>query len=94
MTKKHRPETPYEGLLKEAREYALAVRQASRLHTQMFLYPKSGVEDKTGWRLDHLAQRVQAAAQLGYDCVLVWEDRGLVVVYRKRLPDPPWRLQP
>jgi hypothetical protein len=52
----------------------------------MWFYPK-GKLSEGGWKLDDLAERVQAADQLGYDVKLRMADDGLRVEYVKR-PEP------
>lgn len=75
---------PYNTILSTAKKFAFAVQHP---HAKvMWQYPK----EKLGgtWRLDDLAERVQAADQLGYDVRLSVDNGGLVVKYVKRVEIP------
>jgi hypothetical protein len=77
---------PYVMLLDEIKEHCRKIRFR---HTKaMFWYRKEALA--TGFRLDDLYQRVQAAEQLGYDVVLKAEDDGLHVQYVKKVPQTPY----
>lgn len=83
MTKKN----PYTRLLERARQYAFDVRH--RYERTMWKYPKEKLAGS--WRLDDLAERVQAGDQLGYDVQLKVVDGDLIVRYIKRV-EPPYEL--
>lgn len=90
---KTKPKNPYTELLKEIRSYVQKVTHpVKRL---MWRYQKEKLSE--GWKLDDLSERVRAADQLGYDCVLRYSDRagesGLEVYYVQRPPEPTysWR---
>jgi len=85
---------PYQRLQEACREWARTVVYAhERL---MWRFPgKTLTTDQ--WTLASTAERVKAADQLGYECVLRWRDGeggGLEVVYRKRPGAPPWSIEP
>lgn len=82
---KEKPITPYERLLREVRSFAGKVKYAHR--KMMWMYPKERLSE--GWRLTDLYERTKAADQLDYDAVLVADDSGLKVMYKKR-PDVPF----
>lgn len=73
-------ETPYNRLKKAVLKYMSGVDYPHR--KIMWLYPKEKLSEQ--WRLDDLAQRVQAADQLGFDTKLRMADDGLRVEYVKR----------
>lgn len=75
-------ETPYSRLKNAVLEYISGVDYPHR--KVMWLYPKAKLAER--WRLDDLAERVQAADQLGYDVKLRMADDGLRVEYVKRPP--------
>jgi len=73
-------ETPYNRLKKAVMKYMSGVDYPHR--KVMWLYPKSRLSES--WKLDALAERVQAADQLGFDVKLRMADDGLRVEYVKR----------
>lgn len=80
---------PYQRLLATFKEYA---RNVEWRHTCfMFLYPRSSLGD--GYQLTDLDQRVAAAEQLGYDVTLTSDKEGLLVRYRKKIPQLPWEVR-
>ena len=87
-------QNPYQRLQEECRKWAKTVVYAhERL---MWRFPAKTLHTDR-WGLVNTAERVQAADQLGYECVLRWrggEDGGLEVVYRKRPDSPPWSINP
>lgn len=72
--------TPYQMLLEDIQDFVRKVKYPER--ELMWEYPKDRLAE--GWRLTDLSERVRAAAQLGYDVVIVPTDNGLRVEYRKR----------
>lgn len=75
---------PYTALLNRAQQFAFNLQHP---HTrQMWSYPKDKLAGN--WRLDALAERVQAADQLGYDVHLKVIDGSLTVQYVKRVEIP------
>ena len=84
-------EAPYNRLKRVARE-ALE-KQIHRRRKVMWRYPKGRLSE--GWNLATLAERVQAADQLGWDVQLRVTDGELVVEYVKRAPtnELPWELR-
>lgn len=89
MSAKPRPVTPYERLLKAFKEYVSEVQYPRTRF--MWRYPKNKLGE--GYRLDDLAERVQAAEQLGYDVFLKMDSEGLAVMYRKQRPERPWETR-
>jgi hypothetical protein len=79
-------ENPYNRIKREATDWILAVRNPQKI--TMFLYPSKRLAE--GWSLEIVAQRTQAASQLGYDVQLRVTDDGLLMEYVKRQPSPPW----
>lgn len=78
---------PYTKLKLEAQGWIHAV--LTRRCRSMWTYPANTINtDK--WSLWDLAQRVQAAEQLGYDVRLRWAKEGLVVEYVEKLPATPY----
>ncbi len=78
---------PYQMLLEEIIQFC---RKLQFPHErEMFYYPKDKLPGN--FRLDDLSERTKAADQLGYDVVLKAEDKGLIVYYRKKAPDVPYR---
>lgn len=73
-------ETPYNRLKRVVQEYMTRVQLPMR--KTMWMYPKEKLRET--WRLDDLAERVQAADQLGFDVRLRMSDQGLVAEYVKR----------
>ena len=87
-----KPITPYQRLVKDARDWVFEVRYAHSV--VMFQFPKASEQD-VSYRLDNLYQRVKAADQLGYDVKLEALDGGaLHVRYVKRAGDPPFAINP
>jgi hypothetical protein len=86
---KTKPVTPYARL---KTEFANFVDLVLYPHTKLlWTYPKARLDE--GWTLSNLAERVSAAAQLGYDVVLTRSENGdLVVQYRKQRPTRPWNV--
>lgn len=83
---KSKPITPYQRLLESAQKFASEVEYP---HTRlMWTYPKDKLD--AGWYLSDLAERVAAAAQIGYDVKLVNSDGSLQVFYVKKMPSRPW----
>lgn len=80
-------ENPYNRLLRIARQFAFDTKYRHR--KAMWSYPKDKLT--TGWRLDDLAERVQAADQLGYDVQLKVVEGSLHAEYVKR-PSVPSEL--
>jgi len=82
---KQKPKNPYNELLIKIR--ALVVKFLYPERKLMWRYPADKIN--TGWTLGDLAERVQAAEQIGFDVVLVWngsnESKGLEVWYRKKV---------
>ena len=77
-------EAPYTRLKRVARE-ALE-KHLYRRRKQMWHYKKRSLS--TGWSLEYLCQRVQAADQLGWDVQLrVDSDGDLLVEYVERAPN-------
>lgn len=73
--------TPYQRLRTAALKFLSRVKFPRK--TMMWVYPKERIS--TGWNLSDLAERVQAAEQLGHDVKLVWnKDHGLEVYYVER----------
>lgn len=81
---KDKPIAPYARLLDSIKRFAYSVKYPRR--RTMWTYPKNKLNDS--WALGDLAQRVQAAEQLGYDVHLRNTADGLVVEYVKH-PDVP-----
>ncbi len=79
---------PYTTLKEDFREFI--DKCLCRHRVSMFRYAKATVLDGCTWKLNDLAERVQAAQQLGYTVEVKWTDDGLVVEYVKKLPDAPW----
>lgn len=77
-------ENPYTRLLRISRQFAADVSYARR--RTMWQYPKEKLAGS--WRLDDLAERVQAADQLGYDVQLKVDEGALRVDYVKRCEIP------
>lgn len=77
---------PYQRLLEDIKEWCLNVR--SRHEVIMWLYPKNRLNE--GWTLHELYERTRAAEQLGYEIYVTADDRGLHVLYRKKLPTVPY----
>ena len=75
---------PYTALLSEIKAFAYKVQHPHSL--TMWLYPKDQLN--TAWKLYDLNERVAAANQLGYDVALKATDKGLEVLYRKRVDIP------
>lgn len=79
---------PYQRLLQVAMEYAGQVDFPKKV--LMFTYPKAKLHE--GWRLDQLAERTNAAMQLGFDVQLKTTDAALEIWYVKR-PERPWQFR-
>jgi L-alanine-DL-glutamate epimerase-like enolase superfamily enzyme len=76
-----KPITPYARLLAAANRFESRVLYPKR--KIMWFYPKSKLGES--WALNDLAERVQAADQLGYDVRLVVDGNGnLSVEYVER----------
>lgn len=88
MIDKPKRKSPYQYLLDEFRAYAYSV--TFRKTVKMWTYPKARIGE--AWTLRDLHERVQAAAQLGYDVILEADDNGLHVKYRQQVPNRPWRV--
>ena len=73
-------ETPYSRLKNAVEQYITGVDYPHR--KVMWFYPKEKLAQS--WKLDDLAERVQAADQLGYDVKLRMADDGLRVEYVER----------
>lgn len=82
--------SPYQRLVEIAQQFAWKVAYPER--KVMCSYQKDRLHE--GWRLDGLAQRVQAADQLGYDVKLEVKDGDLRVLYVKRPPEAPYQFRP
>jgi len=78
------PRNPYQDIIQKAKNFLFKVFHPHK--RRMWIYPANKLE--TGWTLETLDQRVQAADQLGYDCVLKHTNEGLEVWYVKRPPEP------
>lgn len=77
--------TPYQRLMEDVQRLARQVAWPAR--RLMTVFPKDGLTN--GYRIDGVAERVQAADQLGYDVRLKWNpNSGLVAEYVKRPDDP------
>lgn len=81
-----KPKTPYQHLLEDIQDWARTV--AYRHEVLMWRYPKARLTE--GWTLNELYERVTAAEQLGYDVQLRADDDGLLVYYKKKVPDVPY----
>ena len=77
---------PYIMLLGHIKEYCHKVR--FRHTVEMFNYPKNNLSGS--WNLTDLYERTKAAEQLGYDVQLTANDVGLIVHYKKKVPDVPY----
>jgi len=87
-------QNPYQRLQEECRAWAWKVVNA---HERLMCRFPANTLGEDRWCLLNTAERVQAADQLGYDCVLRWkkgENGGLDVVYRRRPSEPPWKIRP
>lgn len=85
---KAKPITPYQRLRDAARKVGSQILHPKK--TFLFRYPKDEVKKATGYRLDDLAERVQAAKQLGFEVHLSWDDeQGLVAHYVKKVDVEP-----
>lgn len=82
-------ENPYNRLKRICTKWAGSVIYPHK--RLMWRYPKDKITHS--WRLDDLAERVQAADQLGYDVKLEWRNDGLAVLYVKRPDEIPWELK-
>jgi hypothetical protein len=90
MTKNKTPRiNPYQRLLETFREYWRGVEYAQR--KTMWRYARDSLGKN--WSLVDLDQRVAAAQQIGYDVILISDDEGLLVQYRKKHPDMPWEVR-
>lgn len=78
---------PYTRLLDEIKDWCNKVRY--RHQVSMWFYPKDRLIE--GWSLNDLYERTKAAEQLGYDVVVVANDKGLSVTYVKKVPEVPYR---
>ena len=84
-------ENPYTRLRDAARKWAREVTFPRR--SLMWRYPKDSLySDK--WHLSALAERVQAARQLGHDVRLEVSNGDLEVWYVERPGSPPWEIAP
>lgn len=85
----NKPSNPYEKL---KNDFLRVISKIKFPETrQMWFYPKSKLSE--GWKLQDLNERVQAADQLDWDCVLQSTDAGLAVVYRKRITNQDFPAQ-
>ncbi len=82
---------PYQHLLEEIQHFCVKLVNLQTL--SMWQYPKGKLDQPGGWGLLGLWDRTAAASQLGYEVVLVAHEDGLLVKYRKRVPEVPfsWR---
>ena len=87
MAEKTKPITPYQRLRDSARIIGSKILHPRRTH--MFTYDAKKVTDRVGFRIDDLAERVQAANQLGYDVRVTWSDAGLSFHYVERIDVSP-----
>lgn len=72
--------SPYTRLMQQVHRFASDVKHPRT--RCMWVYPKAKLSES--WSLADLAQRVQAADQLGYDVRLRHAEDGLRVEYVKR----------
>lgn len=77
---------PYQRLLDDIKEWCQKIRL--RHEVVMWFYPKDRLDE--GWALRDLYERTRAAEQLEYEIIIVADDRGLHVRYRKKLPAIPY----
>lgn len=82
-------ETPYQRLLKAAQGFWYALPRSYK--STMFFWPKNRLRE--GWVLDDVYERTKAADQLGFDVIVMADDDGLRMQYRKRLPDAPYEFK-
>lgn len=80
---------PYQMLLEDIKDWCRKVK--FRNEKVMWVYPKGRLNQ--GWPLGDLYERVKAAEQLGYDVILIANDEGLSVRYRKQVPSIPYSWQ-
>ena len=80
---------PYQMLLEEIKDWCRKVK--FRHEKVMWVYQKNRLNQ--GWPLRNLYERVKAAEQLGYDVILIANDEGLSVRYRKQVPNIPYSWQ-
>ena len=83
---------PYTSLKTRCAEWAASVLRPQT--QEMFVYGAKDVVGGATWALSDLAQRVRAADQLGHDVMVTWEEKGLVMTYRKRPDDMSWEIRP
>ena len=87
--KKQKPKTPYQHLIETCRDWADTVVSAS----ERTAYIITATRLHEGFVLSGVAERVQAADQLGWDVILRFRSDGtLAIVYRKRPTSPPWQI--
>lgn len=79
---------PYLRLLSEIRKFCHDLK--FRETREMFNVP---TKDGKTYSLEDVKQRTAAAEQLGYEVILEAKEAGLIIKYRKKLPEIPfnWR---
>lgn len=83
---KPKPVNPYTELKRDASEW---IRKfITRKRVRMWNYPKGEIGKQ--WSLADLAERVQAAHQLGWDVQVKWTEEGLAVEYVQRVEGTPY----
>lgn len=75
---------PYSRLLERITRFCREIKYAHR--RTMFTYPRDRLN--AGWRLDQVYERVSAADQIGYECVVIADDTQLRIEYRKKVEIP------
>lgn len=87
MNKK--PRNPYTDLLEEAKQYVRKVLHPRKVF--MTRIPKNGIDQRSGYRMDDIYQKVCAAEDLGYDVQLFAVEGSLEFKYVEKPPrDPFW----
>lgn len=87
---KEKRKNPYQMLLEEIQKFCFNIEWPHKVF--MWGYTKASLSTSS-YRLDGLAERVQAGNQLGYEVVLeIGSDGQLNVFYRKKIEIPyHWR---
>lgn len=81
--------SPYTRLLNDAKNFIYKIHNPSRIF--MWRYPKDKLGER--WTLTDLYERTKAAEQLGYDVIVIAEDNGLTIQYRKMMPEIPYNFK-
>lgn len=74
---------PYRKL--EAEYEQFRCRVANPIQRHMFTFHKSDLDAQVSFVMTTVRERVLAANQIGYDCVLKVENGDLVILYQKRI---------